>query len=180
MAKFIALFRGINLGGHNKVRMAELKALHETLGLKDVVTYIQSGNIVFSSDDADPAQLSRQIEEGFAQAFGFQVKVIVRTSAELQEIIANNPFQNQAARESKWIVVLFLPARPESTALEDFAQVYAGPEELHLIGQEVYIYYPNSIGHSKLPHTLLEKKLKAAGTARNWNTVLQLQKLLQS
>src|ERR1700674_743543 len=117
MTRCVSLFRGINVGGHHAVPMNELKELHEALGLKDVVTYIQSGNVVFTSNDADVAQLPGQIEDGFAQKFGFQVKVMVRTSAELREIIANNPFQNQPMKESKWVVVLFLATRPESTAL---------------------------------------------------------------
>src|SRR5579864_7066054 len=135
MTTFMSLFRGINFGGNHQIRMDELKVLHESLGLRDVVTYIQSGNVVFTSDDADPAQLPKQIEDGFAQKFGFQVKVMVRTSAELQEIIANNPFQNQPMKETKWVVVLFLATRPESTALEDLQKTYFGPEELYLIGQ---------------------------------------------
>ncbi|HEX6481132.1 MAG TPA: DUF1697 domain-containing protein [Ktedonobacteraceae bacterium] len=178
MTTFISLFRGINVGGHQAIRMNELKELHESQGLKDVVTYIQSGNVVFTGDDADPAQLTRQIEDTFAQKFGFHVDVIVRTSAQLEDTIANNPFQNQPMKESKWVVVLFLAARPESTALEDLKKTYTGPEELYLIGQELYIYYPNGIGRSKLTLTLIEKKLKTSGTGRNWNTILQLQKMI--
>jgi uncharacterized protein (DUF1697 family) len=179
MTTFVSLFRGINVGGHQTIRMDELKDLHESLGLKDVVTYIRSGNVVFTSDDADLAQLPRQIEDGFAKKFGFHVKVMVRTSAELSDSIANNPFQNQPMKESKWVVVLFLATRPESTALEDLQKTYGGPEELCLIGQELYIYYTNGIGRSKLTLPLIEKKLKTSGTGRNWNTILQLQKLVQ-
>ncbi len=179
MTRFVSLFRGINVGGHQAIRMNELKDLYESQGFKDVVTYIQSGNVVCTGDDADLAQLSRHIEDGFAQRFGFHAQVIVRTSAELQEIIANNPFQNQPMKESKWVVVLFLATRPESTAQEDLQKAYSGPEEFYLIGQELYIYYPNGIGRSKLTLTLIEKKLKTVGTGRNWNTILQLQKLIQ-
>ena len=179
MTTHVSLFRGINVGGHHAVPMNELKALHEAQGFKDVVTYIQSGNVVFSSDEADLAQLPRQIEDGFAKKFGFQVKVMVRTSAELQDIIDNNPFQNQTMKEPKLMVVLFLATHPESTAMEDLQKTYVGPEELCLIGQELYIYYPNGIGRSKLSLTLIEKKLKTIGTGRNWNTILQLQKLIQ-
>ncbi len=181
MAIFVALFRGINVGGHHMVRMDELKALHESLGLQDVITYIQSGNVVFTSDDADvdASQHSKQIEDGFAQKFGFQVRVIVRTLAEFQELIARSPFQDQAMKESKWIVVLFLTTRPERALLEDLQRTYVGPEELCLIGQELYIYYADSVGRSKLPLTLIEKKLKTVGTGRNWNTLLQLLQLAQ-
>ena len=179
MTAFVSLLRGINVGGHHKIRMDELKDLHESLGFKDVLPYIQSGNVVFTSDEADLARLRGQIEEGFEKKFGFHVEVIVRTSAELREIVDNNPFQNQQSKESKWVVVMFLAAHPDETAQQDLLKTYGGPEELFISGKEVYIYYPNGIGRSKLSHSLLEKKLKTFGTARNWNTILQLQKLLQ-
>ena len=179
MTTFVSLFRGINVGGHQMVRMDALKELYASLGFKDIVTYIQSGNIVFTSDDADLSQLPGQIEDGFAQKFGFHAKVMVRTSAEFRDIVDNNPFQNQPMKESKWVVVMFLATRPDSGAQEDLQKTYVGTEELCIIGQEVYIYYPNGIGRSKLSNTFLEKKLKTAGTGRNWNTILQLQKLIQ-
>ncbi len=179
MTAFVSLFRGINVGGHHTIRMDDLKELHEVLGFKDVSPYRQSGNIVFSSDDADVARLRRHIEDGFEQKFGFHVEVIVRTSAELREIIDKNPFQSQPGKESKWVVVLFLAARPDATAQEDLLKTYVGPEELFILGKELYIYYPNGIGRSKLSNSFIEKKLKTFGTARNWNTILQLQKLLQ-
>jgi len=178
MTTFVSLFRGINVGGNRVVRMNELKELHASLGLQDIITFIQSGNVVFSSGDADLAQLAGRIEDSFAQKFGFHSQVMLRTSAELQEIITNNPFQNQPEKESKWIAVLFLTTRPQSTALEDLKKAYAGPEELYLIGQELYVYYTNGIGRSKLTLTLIERKLKTIATGRNWNTVLQLQKLM--
>src|SRR6266516_5421040 len=179
MTAFVSLFRGINVGGHHKIKMDELKALHEALGFKDVFSYIQSGNVVFTSDDADVARLRRHIEDGFEKKFGFHVEVFVRTSAELRDIIEKNPFQSQQSKEAKWVVVLFLAASPDNTAQEDLRKTYAGPEEFFINGKEVYIYYTNCMGRSKLSLRLIEKKLKTVGTARNWNTILQLQKLLQ-
>ncbi len=179
MTAFVSLFRGINVGGHQKIRMDDLKYVHESLGFKDVFPYIQTGNVVFSSDEADVARLRRHIEDGFEKKFGFHVEVFVRTSAELRDIIEKNPFQSQPGRESKWVVVLFLAAHPDNTAQEDLRKTYAGPEEFFITGKEVYIYYTNGIGRSKLSLSLIEKKLKTVGTARNWNTILQLQKLLQ-
>jgi uncharacterized protein (DUF1697 family) len=178
MTRFVSLFRGINVGGQHSVRMDELKALYESLGFKDVATYIQSGNVVFTGDEADVAQLARRIEHSFAQNFGFSTKVIVRTATELQDIIAHNPFQDQPLKELKWVVVLFLATRPDSKALEDLQKSYDGPEEFYLIGQELFIYYPNGIGRSRLTVPLVDKKLKTTGTGRNWNTILQLQKML--
>jgi len=107
------------------------------------------------------------------------VEVIVRTSAELSEIIDKNPFQGQESKESKWVVVLFLATRPDDSAQEEFLRTYVGPEEIFFSGEEVYIYYTNAIGRSKLSLSLMEKKLKTFGTARNWNTILQLQKLIE-
>jgi uncharacterized protein (DUF1697 family) len=179
MTAFVSLLRGINVGGHHKIRMDELKELYESLGFKDVLPYIQSGNVVFTSDEADLPRVRGQIEEGFEKKFGFHVEVIVRTSAELREIIDSNPFQNQQNKESKWVVVMFLAALPDETAQEDLLKTYVGPEELFIIGEEVYIYYTQGIGRSKLSHSLIEKKLKTVGTARNWNTILQLQRLIQ-
>ena len=179
MTAFVSLFRGINVGGHHHVRMDDLKDMHEALGLKDVFPYIQSGNVVFTSDDADVARLRRHIEDGFEKKFGFRVEVIVRTSAELREIIDQNPFQSQPGKESKWVAVTFLTTLPDITAQEALLKAYVGPEEIFFSGKEMYIYYPDGIGRSKLSLSLIEKKLKTMGTARNWNTILQLQKLLQ-
>jgi uncharacterized protein (DUF1697 family) len=179
MTAFVSLFRGINVGGNRKVRMSELKEVHESLGLKDVLPYIQSGNVVFNSDDADLARFRRQIEDGFEKKFGFHVEVFVRTSAELSDIIDKNPFQGQQSKESKFVTVMFLADRPKDTAQEDLLKTYTGPEEIFFIGKEMYIYYPDGVGRSKLSHSYIEKKLKTFGTGRNWNTVLQLQKLMQ-
>lgn len=179
MTRCVSLFRGINVGGNQIVRMEALKGLHASLGLRDVQTYIQSGNVVFTSDNTDVGEIQKEIEEGFAPTFGFAVKVMVRTASELNAIIENNPFQNQPLREPKWIVVMFLESNPVSTALEDIQETYAGPEEIHIIGKEAFIYYPEGMGRSKLTNTLLEKKLKTAGTARNWNTVLKLQNMME-
>lgn len=179
MTRYVSLFRGINVGGHQIVRMDALKELHTSLDLQDVQTYIQSGNVVFTSDNPNVTQIQKDIEDGFAQKFGFQVKVMVRTAAEFNVIIENNPFQNQPIRESKWVVAIFLASDPISTALEDIHKTYTGPEEIHIIGQEAFIYYPEGQGRSKLTNTFLEKKLKTAGTARNWNTVLRLQKMME-
>lgn len=179
MPTCVSLFRGINVGGNRIVPMKELKSLHEALGFRDVVTYIQSGNVVFTSDETNPAQLASQIEESFAQKFGFRSQVIVRTSTELEETIANNPFQTSPEKEPNRILVLFLATRAESSTLEDLKKSYNGPEEMYLIGQELFIYYPDGMGRSKLTLPLIEKKLKAAGTGRNWNTVLKLKEMMQ-
>ena len=178
MTSFVSLFRGINIGGNHKVKMDELRDLHVSLGLHDVLSYIQSGNVVFKSDNTDAAQLRQQIEDSFEKKFGFHANVLVRTAPELQAIIANNPFQDQQSKESNWIVVLFLAASPDSSAQTEILK-YDGPEELFIIGKELHIYYPDGIGRSKLSHSFIEKTLKTSGTARNWNTVHKLHEMMQ-
>jgi len=179
MAIFVSLFRAINVGGSGKVGMATLKEMHEALGLKNVVTYLQTGNVVFESDETDPTKLAGQIGQEFEKKFGFQAETIVRTSAQLKELFDKNPFLNQSEKETKWVVVMFLNACPDAQAKQALLSSYPGPEELVITDQELYIYYSNGIGRSKLTNALIEKKLKVAGTGRNWNTVTKLLEMLQ-
>ncbi len=179
MTAFLSLFRGINVGGNHKVKMDDLKAVHEALGLQDVLPYIQSGNVVFKSNDTDILQLQKQIQDSFESKFGFHSEVIVRTSDELSAIVAKNPFQDQPGKELKWVAVIFLATLPATTSQEALLKAYIGPEEIFFSGKEMYVYYPEGMGRSKLSHSFIEKKLKTGATARNWNTILKLQELIQ-
>lgn len=174
MAIYLSLFRAINIGGNSKVSMAALKELHEALGLCNVATYLQTGNVVFESPETDQAKLAVQLKKEFGQRFGFETEVMVRTAAELKEVFNKNPFLNQPAKEPKWVLVLFLASRPADQDIEALLKAYDGPEELHVIGCELYAYYTNGIGRSKLTNAYIEKKLKTLGTGRNWNTVTKL------
>jgi uncharacterized protein (DUF1697 family) len=177
MASYVSLFRGINVGGQRIVSMSELKGLHESLGLCNVATYIQSGNVVFTSDEPNVSLLPRRIEDSFAARFGFHSHVVVRSSSDLDTIVANNPSASQPSKETKWVVVMFLAAHPASATEAELMRAYRGPEEFRVVGREMYIYYPTGMGRSKLTGTLIEKKLETVGTARNWNTVLKLQSM---
>jgi uncharacterized protein (DUF1697 family) len=176
MAILVALFRAINVGGNAKVSMAALKELHESLGLTKVATYLQTGNVVFDSPDPalDPDQLAARLSREFEKKFGFPTTVMVRTGAELAEIFNKNPFRDQPQKLPKWIVVLFLTDPPTESAIADLLKSYTGPEEIQVMGREIYVYYTNGIGTSKLSNNLIEKKLKTSGTGRNWNTVTKL------
>lgn len=180
MPTYLALFRGINVGGNHQVKMADLRALHELLRCTGVQTYIQSGNVVFSSDDTEAEQLRARIEEGFEQRFGFHSDVIVRTAAETRALIERNPFQGQPGRAPNWIVVTFLPADIDADEWQEVIGSYPGPEEVFLLGNDLHLYYCKGIGTSKLPNTALGKKLKTTGTARNWNTILKLHELMNA
>ncbi|MEI7555996.1 DUF1697 domain-containing protein [Candidatus Chlorohelix sp.] len=179
MGTYLSLFRAINVGGNAQVKMAALTEVHEALGLSNIATYLQTGNVVFDSKEIDPHQLTEQITTEFEKRFGFHTEVMLRTQAELKEVFANNPFINQPEKETKWVVVMFLSDTPDEQAQHNFSSAFSGLEELHLSGKELYIYYPNGIGTSKLINAVIEKKLKVTGTGRNWNTVTKLAEIMQ-
>jgi uncharacterized protein (DUF1697 family) len=180
MSTYVSLFRAINVGGNAKVGMAGLKEMHEALGFKKVVTLLQTGNVVFESDEIEPAQLEKQIAQEFERKFGFATEVMVRTATELKELVKHNPFVNQPEKETKWVLVLFLSASPDQAAQQALFSSYTGPEEMFITGKEMFIYYPDGMGRSKLTNILIERKLKVTGTGRNWNTVTKLLNMTQS
>lgn len=174
MTVWIALLRGINVGGNKKIRMADLKTLLESLGLRGVQTLLQSGNVVFESDQIEHDQLVSQIEAGIEQTFGFHSDVILRTREQLRAIVEAHPFSEDQLAEPAKIAVVFLRTAPDIEAIESVRKAYTGPEEFHLNGTELYVYYPEGMGRSKLGDALSDKKLHNTGTARNWNTVRKL------
>src|SRR4051794_12469517 len=165
MASFVAFLRGINVGGNNLIPMAVLKAACESAGLTDVRTYLQSGNVLFSTTRKDPARL-------IEKALELDVKVIVRTIDELRAVIAKNPFEGE--RNPSLLQVMFLDDAPSKSAQAALLAAHAGPEEIHFLGRELFLYYPNGSGRSKLTNALIERKLGVRGSARNWNTVTKL------
>jgi uncharacterized protein (DUF1697 family) len=179
MPTYVSLFRGINVGGAHQVKMADLKALHESLGLTDVQPYIQSGNVVFASDETDVGSLRWRIDDAFSGRFGFRSEVYLRAAAEMAGIIERNPFHTQPGREPAKIVVTFLPRGADPADWQDAIQTFPGPEEVVLLGDELHLYYPNGQGASKIAATALGKRLRSTGTARNWNTVLKLHEMMQ-
>jgi uncharacterized protein (DUF1697 family) len=180
MAVFVAFYRAINVGGNNKVGMAALKSMHEELGLGQVVTYLQTGNVLFESTATDSLQLTQQLSATFEKEFGFHSEVIVRTLAELEVVATNNPFQNQPDKDPKWQLIMLLTASPTEEARQALLSSYGGPEEIFPTDQALYIYYTEGVGRSKLTNVLIEKKLKVLGTGRNWNTITKLLELARS
>ena len=170
MPILIALIRGINVGGHKKVKMADLKACCESMGLRDVRTHLQSGNVVFRTAKTDRARLAKDLEA----ALGVEAKIILRTADELRAAIAANPMPEEAQRTPSGFIVMFLSDKPAATAMQSLRDAYSGPEKMQLHGAELYIEYGAGMGTSKLSLALIERKLGIAGTARNWNTVTRL------
>lgn len=170
MTTFIALIRGINVGGHKQVKMADVKTMCEKLGLSDVRTHLQSGNVVFRTSRSDRAKLAVELQKGL----GVEARVILRTAAELRKAIEANPMPEAAKTTPSGFIVMFLDEKPPAKAMQALRDAYSGPEELQLHGTELYIHYTDGMGRSKLTNALIERKLGVAGTARNWNTVTKL------
>jgi uncharacterized protein (DUF1697 family) len=174
MAVIISLLRGVNVGGHNLVKMDALRALYESLKLRGAQTYVQSGNVVFRTDERDLVRLARRIEDGIERRFGFRPDAIVRTTAELRDAIARNPFASRRGIEPGKLLVTFLSGDPNPEARAEVLRIKTDPEELKISGRELYIYYPDGMGRSKLSWMAIVKALKTTGTGRNWNSVVKL------
>ncbi|NUS56896.1 MAG: DUF1697 domain-containing protein [Streptomycetaceae bacterium] len=170
MTRFVALLRGINVGGKNKIPMAELRAMLGGLGYTDVATLLQSGNAVFGAGAAEPAAVSAAVEAAITETFGGTIRVMVRTGAEMRAVVDANPLD--VGHPSKFLVTFF--AEPVDTAkLADVDVAAYPPDEMAVIGREIYYNLPRGINEAKLP-LVVERKLKGGGTARNWNTVTKL------
>jgi uncharacterized protein (DUF1697 family) len=178
MKTFISMLRGINVSGQNKIRMPELKGLYESLNLANVVTYIQSGNVLFDCAEQDPAPIARAIEAEIARSFGTPVRVLLRDKNRFQKIIDNNPFVNQRNEDPEKLHVTFLSDRPSEPALSnlplpaDPKRSGAGNSDEFLVSEkEIYLFCPNGYSRTKFSNSFFERKLGVSATTRNWKTV---------
>jgi len=174
MPVLISMLRGVNVGGHNKIKMDVLRALYESLKLEDPRTYVQSGNIIFRSKEKISPALAKKIQNAIEREFGCRPEVILRTAEELRKAIAATPFASRHNLEPGKILVTFLASEPAPQARATLLGMKFHPEELHLKGRELYIYFPDGAGRSKLPWSSIGKLLKTTGTARNWNSVTKM------
>ncbi|MGE7614470.1 DUF1697 domain-containing protein [Paenibacillus sp. NPDC101420] len=174
MTTYIALLRGINVGGNKIIKMLDLKAMFQTLGFENVRTYIQSGNVVFESDEGSESLLTGVIERKIHEVFGFEVSVIIRTLAEMENVIANDPFQLSEPEEFKRWYVTFLPVEPSAEALDKLRTYEDGPDKVRFVGREMYVLYEVSVSQSPLFKVPFDRILGMTLTARNWNTVNKL------
>lgn len=168
MARQIALLRGINVGGNKRVEMARLRSLLEELGYRDVRTYVNSGNAVFSG----PRRPEQHLEAAIAKEFGFDVPVVLRSRDELADIVQANPLRDVATDPAKHLVVFCAAAASTDLDPADFA-----PETFAVRGREVYLWAPGGIGTSQLAKLLATRSLGDKSTARNWRTVEKLLEL---
>ncbi len=173
MKKQIALLRGINVSGQKKILMADLKVLFEKLGCSAIQTYIQSGNIVFHSEEKN---LAEKIKSAIKGKYDFDVPTLVLSLNELQRTIANNPFFTNEAEE-KVLYITFLADLPQTELATALEENTFSPDEFKIIGKTVYLYCPNGYGKIKMNNNFIERKLKTQATTRNWKTVNKLVEL---
>lgn len=175
MTRHIVLLRGINVGAHRRIPMADLRELLVRLGYDDACTHLQSGNVVLTSS-ASAAEVRRTIERGIASDLVPGVEVFVRTRKQLADVVARNPFAKVADNPSRY-VVMFLSGKPKAAGVREAKAADVGGEQFAVHGREIYAWYPNSLQNSKLVKLLSEKRLGVTATARNWNTVVKLLEL---
>ena len=172
MTTHIALLRGINVGG-NTLRMERLRVLFAELGLADARTYAQSGNVLFAAA-RPPVELAALIEARLARETRLPVSVLVRTPAQLERILAANPFLKEPGIDARKLHVTFLSGRPSKPGLTALGGVKSGADRWQAAGMEVYLHCPDCYGRSKLNNTAIERLLAIRATTRNWTTARAL------
>lgn len=183
MPVIISMLRGVNVGGHNKIKMDVLRDLCVSLKFQNSQTLLQSGNVVFRAGSQNLAQVSKLLETAIERKLGFRPKVISRTVPELREVVVRSPFAKRRGLDPGKLVVTFLGGEPSAEARKALLDMDIAPEELHVLGRELHIYFPNGQGRPRLSWQLVDKILGAQcapGTVRNWNTITKLLELGES
>jgi uncharacterized protein (DUF1697 family) len=182
MPSHVALLRGINLGGHNRVAMADLREVMTSLGYTDVATYIQSGNVVFTTDQTDTAALAADIEKAIAERLTVRPRVVVLSRDDLAQVVRDNPHPGEPNPKALHAVFLDAEPGPEMVApvaaAQDKAAQKGGRDTAQIVGRTLYLHTPDGYGRSELAALLARASgplaPRAAGTARNWATVTKL------
>jgi uncharacterized protein (DUF1697 family) len=169
----VALFRGINVGGKNKLPMRDLSAFFADAGATDVRTYIQSGNVVFRASNTVLKRLSSAVADRIEERFGHRPPIVLRSAAELCSVLDRNPFLERGA-DPKALHVAFLDLLPSDERIASLDPERSPGDAFAVRGREIYLYLPNGAGRSKLTNAYFDSRLKAISTARNWRTVQEL------
>jgi uncharacterized protein (DUF1697 family) len=176
MTVYVSMLRAVNVGGSSRIKMDALQRVYESLGFADVRTLLQSGNVVFRSTLDGRERLAQRIVQELERQLGLRIEVMLRTLAEVESIVERGPVLAARADPSK-LLVMFLSSVPSAAAQAALLKWHKSkelPEMLELRGPEIYLYYPNGVGRSKLTSAVIESKLDTWGTARNWNTLVKL------
>lgn len=182
MNVYLALFRGINVSGHNLIKMEPLKKLMEANGYNNVETYIQSGNVVFESSEADKQKISKDLENLMYKEYGYNVVIFIIDEKMLTAAINNNPYcgMEPEGQGTKKYFVAFLSDIPKSDGLDKLKKYHRGDDEYKIINNVMYLKLAGSAADSKLTNVFIENKLNVKSTTRNWNTTLKMLELMQS
>lgn len=176
-SRYVALLRGINVGGKNMLPMKELAAMFVAAGCGEVTTYIQSGNVVFSADAKVAAGLAGVITRQIEERFGIRVPVVLRSAAEMMAVLRANPFLKAGAIE-EMLHVYFLAGMPGAGDVAGLDAGRSAPDAFEVVGREIYLQLPNGMARTKLTNAYFDSKLRTVSTARNWRTVGKLFELM--
>jgi uncharacterized protein (DUF1697 family) len=174
MNTYIAILRGINVGGKRMIKMDALKQLFASLGFSNIETYIQSGNVFFQCKKTSEEKLAATIAKEIENIFAFDVPTIVKNVDDLKQIITNNPFTKDKKKLLEYFHVTFLATTPTKENLDNIAKLTFGDDAFQIIDKAVYLYCPNGYSNSKLTNSFFENKLKVIATTRNWKTCNEL------
>jgi uncharacterized protein (DUF1697 family) len=180
MPVLISMLRAVNLVHHNRIKMETLRALYGSLKFDNPQTYLQSGNVIFKTSERKLDVVARRIQSGIEKKFACRTDIILRTTAELHSVVARNPFAKRSNIEPSKLLVAFLASDPGDAARKTLEEQKFAPEELHASGCELYIYFPNGVGKSKLPWPRIYKILNTPGTGRNWNSVTKMLEMAEN
>ena len=174
---FAALLRGINVGGGRKIEMAKLRAVCGNIGLENVQTYIQSGNVAFTAD-ASPTALEGRLEDAIGQEFRFAVSVVVRSQARWKHYVRTNPFADESRQTPNLVILAVSKSAVKGDSAKALEQRATQGERVVADRDALWIYYPGGIARSKLSPTVLDRLVDSAVTTRNWRTVHALDRML--
>lgn len=177
MTTYISILRGINVSGKKMIKMNALSRMYEGLGFDNIKTYVQSGNVIFTSGDKDVKEIEKVISSQIEAEFGFDVPVIVFDTKTLEAIIENNPFSKDGSKDATFMHVTFLADTPVEFNKEVIVRKKQPDEEIAFAPNAVYLYCPYGYGRTKLNNNFIESKLKVKATTRNWKTTNELLKL---
>lgn len=177
MITHLALLRGINVSGHNMIKMEALKTVLEAAGFQNVQTYIQSGNVFVDTDETNAAAVGFKIKQELFKNFGHEVPVVVITKSDLDSCIDNNPFLKEKEVDTKKLYVAFVSTTLKDTSINDLKISQFKPDEARIDGNKIFIKYAVGAGKTRFDQKYIEKKLNVVATIRNWNTVTQLLQL---
>ncbi len=173
---YAALLRGVNVGGKNRLPMADLAAIFTAAGCARVRTYIQSGNVVFEATENELRNVAANVEAEVAKRFGFRCVFVTRLREEIEAVLKSSPFSAEA--DEKWLHVYFLAQVPTKVAVAGLDAERSPGDRFHVAGREVYLLLPNGMARTKLTNAFFDGKLKTMSTARNWATVKKLAEMM--